>query len=121
MKFACFVDTSAVPMRKPRNPRRSMIAPDEPPPGSGLTNTDPAFWPPGWCSRRHRTISAISASLAVLSPHDNANVADSTTCSGPRSLPRNRNPRSLALTLATMPLPRWKIFTTSRLEAMSLP
>ena len=28
----------------------------------GLANTEPAFEPPGWCSRRHRTIAATSAS-----------------------------------------------------------
>ena len=31
-------------------------------PGTGLTNTEPQFCPPGWCSRRQRTISAIVAS-----------------------------------------------------------
>ena len=25
----------------------------------GLANTEPAFAPPGWCSRRQRTISAM--------------------------------------------------------------
>ena len=98
-----------------------MIAPAEPPPGSGFTNTEPAFWPPGWCSRRHFTISDISDSLAAWSPHDSANVAESTTWYGCRSLPRNRNPRSSALTLATMPLPRWKTLADSMLDAMSLP
>ena len=34
-----------------------MIRPAESP--GGFRNTDPALAPPGWCSRRHRTISAM--------------------------------------------------------------
>ena len=66
-------------------------------------------------------MSAISASLAAWSPHDNANDADSTRCCADKSLPRKRSPRSRAFTSATMPLPRWKSRTDSRLDATSLP
>ena len=62
MKLACFSDTHAVPMRRPRRPSPSMRPPALTSPGTGLTNTEPQFWPPGWCSRRQRTISAIVAS-----------------------------------------------------------
>ena len=37
-------------------PARSAGRPSRP---GGLVNTEPAFGPPGWCSRRQRTISAI--------------------------------------------------------------
>ena len=45
-----------------------MTSPADSSPGIGLTKTEPAFWPPGWCSRRHRTISASVASDAARSP-----------------------------------------------------
>ena len=64
-KLACFSDTQAVPMRWPRRPRPSTRPPAVTSPGTGLTNTEPQFWPPGWCSRRHRTISAIVASARL--------------------------------------------------------
>ena len=56
MKLACFVDTSAVPSRRPLQPAASIRRPAESP--GGLVNTEPALWPPGWLARRHRTISA---------------------------------------------------------------
>ena len=62
MKLACLSDTCAEPSRSPRSPTSSMSAPALTSPGTGLTNTDPAFWPPGWLARRHATISLISAS-----------------------------------------------------------
>ena len=58
MKLACLGDTSAEPSRRPRAPAASMRRPAESP--GGLVNTEPALAPPGWCSRRHRTMSAIS-------------------------------------------------------------
>ena len=36
--------------------------------GRGFTKTDPAFWPPGWFSRRQRTISSMTASPSPGSP-----------------------------------------------------
>ena len=62
MKLACFSDTRAVPTRKPRRPSSSITSPADSWNGTGLTNTEPAFCPPGWCSRRQRTISPIAAS-----------------------------------------------------------
>ena len=46
---------------------------------SGLRNTDPAFAPPGWCSRRHRTISVIRASHASGVSGSTRKVAPATT------------------------------------------
>ena len=43
----------------PCSPAASMRRPAES--SGGLVNTEPAFGPPGWCSRRQRTISSISA------------------------------------------------------------
>ena len=45
------------PMRRPLQPLASMSRPAASP--GGLVNTEPAFWPPGWCSRRQRTISSM--------------------------------------------------------------
>ena len=47
MKLACFSDTHAVPIRKPRRPRLSISPPAVTSPGTGFTNTDPQFCPPG--------------------------------------------------------------------------
>ena len=52
-------------MRKPRSPRPSISSPALTSPGTGLTNTDPQFCPPGWCSRRQRTISATRAAAST--------------------------------------------------------
>ena len=81
MKLACFSDTHAVPMRNPRRPSPSTRLPALTSPGTGLTNTEPQFWPPGWCSRRQRTISAIAASAAARSPRRRRSRAASTTSS----------------------------------------
>ena len=43
----------------PCSPHASMSRPAASP--GGFVNTEPAFWPPGWCSRRHRTISSMRA------------------------------------------------------------
>ena len=56
-----------------------MTSPAESWNGTGLTNTDPQFWPPGWCSRRHRTMSAISASDRARSPGPSSRRAAVTT------------------------------------------
>ena len=56
-KFACFSETTAPPIRRPLHPHASMSRPAASP--GGLVNTEPAFWPPGWCSRRQRTISSM--------------------------------------------------------------
>ena len=53
-KLACLADTTAPPTRRPLSPSESMIRPAESP--GGLANTEPALAPPGWCSRRQRTI-----------------------------------------------------------------
>ena len=65
-KFACFSETTAPPMRSPLQPAASMSRPAASP--GGFVNTDPAFWPPGWCSRRQRTISSmrVAASRRVV-------------------------------------------------------
>ena len=55
-KLACFAETTAPPTRSPLSPGASMRRPAESP--GGLRNTEPALAPPGWCSRRQRTISA---------------------------------------------------------------
>ena len=78
MKLACLSDTKAPPTRKPRRPTRSINSPAESWPGIGLTNTEPAFWPPGWFSRRHLTISAISRSDCCWSPSARSSWAVST-------------------------------------------
>ena len=61
MKLACFVETLG-PMPEPEalaaRPRRSAARPSRP---GGLVKTEPALLPPGWCSRRQRTISASAA------------------------------------------------------------
>ena len=59
---------------QPRRPRPSTRLPALTSPGTGLTNTEPQFWPPGWCSRRQRTISAIVASAAARSPRATRSV-----------------------------------------------
>ena len=41
----------------------------------GFWNTEPQFGPPGWCSRRQRTISATRSRAAAGSPRRTANVA----------------------------------------------
>jgi hypothetical protein len=82
MKLACFGDTSAVPSRRPRQPASSTRRPAAS--SGGFVNTEPAFWPPGWCSRRQRTISATSALAASASPGVTANVASTTTAVGAR-------------------------------------
>ena len=61
-KLACFSETTAPPTRMPLQPAASMRRPAESP--GGLVNTEPAFCPPGWCSRRHRTISSMRAAHA---------------------------------------------------------
>ena len=63
MKLACFSETWAVPRRKPFSPAASISRPAESP--AGLVNTEPALDPPGWCSRRHRTMAATAACSAV--------------------------------------------------------
>ena len=62
-KLACFSDTTAPPTRRPLQPAASMSRPAESP--GGLVNTEPAFCPPGWCSRRQRTISSMRAAHAA--------------------------------------------------------
>src|SRR5581483_186742 len=79
-KLACLSDTTAVPWRIPRHPALSMSRPAES--SAGFVNTEPAFWPPGWCSRRHFTIDAIAASDVATSPSASANSARTTTCDG---------------------------------------
>ncbi len=66
MKLACFSETCAVPSRKPFRPAASISRPAESP--GGLMNTEPALEPPGWCSRRHRTMLGHSARSASASP-----------------------------------------------------
>ena len=123
MKLACLSDTSAEPIRRPRSPASSMRRPalGPSPPSDGLTNTDPAFCPPGWCSRRQRTISAIRRSPSSRSPHSSPMVAESTTWSSARSDPRKRRPRSAARTCASMPRRRSKMRTCRSDAAMSEP
>ena len=75
-------DTSAVPSRSPLAPAASTSRPAESP--GGLVKTDPAFGPPGWFSRRQRTISARVASPAARSPGARARVASTTTVVGVR-------------------------------------
>ena len=60
---------------KPRRPTRSISSPADSSPGIGLTKTEPAFCPPGWFSRRQRTISAISRSDARRHPSTDADSA----------------------------------------------
>ena len=84
MKLACFSDTQAEPMRSPRRPSPSTSSPALTSPGTGLTNTEPQFCPPGWCSRRQRTISEIVrlGRLPVARPqaqprrHDHVAIAE---------------------------------------------
>ena len=73
MKLACLSDTAAVPIRSPLAPAASISRPAESP--GGLVNTDPAFWPPGWCSRRHRTMSDRAASPERRSPTESCRSA----------------------------------------------
>ena len=61
----------------PTFPYALVLAPDAQVPD--LPSLEPAFDPPGWCSRRQRTMSAIWASDAVRSPAASENVAPSTT------------------------------------------
>jgi hypothetical protein len=49
----------------------------------GFRNTEPAFAPPGWCSRRQRTMSSIRASHASGSSDATVKVAETTTSAGP--------------------------------------
>ena len=53
-------------MRNPFSPASSIRRPAASP--GGFVNTEPAFWPPGWCSRRQRTISSMRAADAAGSP-----------------------------------------------------
>ena len=76
-KLACFVDTSAVPWRRPLQPAASIRRPAESP--GGFVNTDPAFWPPGWLARRQATISDSVRSPAPRSPAARPSVAATTT------------------------------------------
>ena len=48
----------------------------------GFVNTEPAFCPPGWCSRRQRTISSMRAAQAAGSSPRPENVAPTTTARG---------------------------------------
>src|SRR5437764_415114 len=81
-KFACLPDPTAPPTRRPLSPAASMSRPALSP--GGLRNTEPAFCPPGWCSRRHRTISATRASHAAGSSRVTVNSAAVTTSLGRR-------------------------------------
>ena len=64
----------------PRNPSESINPPAVTSPGTGLTNTEPQFCPPGWCWRRHRTISPITASDSAREPGAKPSRADTTIC-----------------------------------------
>src|SRR4029450_11547117 len=101
MKLACLGETSALPWRRPLAPQASTSRPAESP--SGFTNTDPAFCPPGWLSRRQRTISAMSASLAAALPAPNSNSAQHPTRVGP--MVQRRAPRVRARAGAARSLP----------------
>ena len=96
MKLACLSETKAPPIRNPRRPTRSISSPADSSPGIGLTNTDPAFCPPGWFSRRHRTISAISRSDRSTSPSASCRCANSTISWSSRLDPRNLRPSDSA-------------------------
>ena len=63
MKLACFSETRAVPIRNPFRPAASTSRPAESP--GGLAKTEPALLPPGWCWRRHETISASCGPAGV--------------------------------------------------------
>ena len=78
----------------PGGPSPSTTAPAETP-GTGLTNTDPAFWPPGWCSRRQRTISAmLRLGLDRGRPPRARSAPTTTTWWSARSEPRNAQRRA---------------------------
>ena len=77
MKLACFSDTCAVPSRKPFSPAASISRPAES--SSGLVKTEPALEPPGWCSRRHRTMAATAACSSSTDPGVTASSAATTS------------------------------------------
>ncbi len=69
-----------MPRRKPFKPAASMSRPAESP--SGLVNTEPALEPPGWCSRRQRTMSVTAACSSSTDPGVTASSAATTSCVG---------------------------------------
>ena len=81
----------------PCSPSASMSRPAESP--GGVRNTEPAFAPPGWCSRRQRTISSIVGfALARRRRGRPTNSAPVTTSAGPSA--DRRYPSSSAPTRA---------------------
>ena len=119
MKLACFADTSAVPMRSPFAPARSMRRPAESP--GGLVNTEPAFEPPGWFSLRHRMTSARRASPFPTSSTSSWSPAAATTCAGESTecrYSRSSSPTSMRL---VVPSPRSTTSAHPRTAAMSDP
>ena len=64
MKFACFSETTAPPMRSPFRPAASISRPAESP--GGLRKTLPADGSPsGWCACRQRRMSSSRALIGV--------------------------------------------------------
>ncbi len=80
MKLACFSETCAVPRRNPLSPADSISLPAESP--SGLVKTEPALEPPGWCSRRHRTMSDTASRSTSTDPGRTLMSASTTICVG---------------------------------------
>ena len=64
MKFACFSETAAPPIRRPLSPAASISRPAESP--GGLRNALPADGSPsGWCACRQRRISSRRALIVA--------------------------------------------------------
>ena len=81
MKFACFSDTAAPPIRVPFSPAASIRRPAESP--GGLRNTLPADGiPSGWWVRRHVRISSRLAAIAAGSAGVRWKVASITSSGG---------------------------------------
>ena len=81
----------------------------------GLVNTEPALEPPGWCSRRQRTISATIASHAAAVPAVARKLAPVTTSVGP-SADRRYPKREVGRGRRRARPPRRPRSTTSRLD-----